>query len=75
MENHGNVIIKYKELNDRLKPYGLVIHCWGSIAIGMMDKHDYYFANNLDSIQEAEQWVEGFIFGMEKFNFYNASEE
>ena len=63
IKKHGEVIIKFNDLNQKLKPHGLYIHAWGRIAIGKNSELDYV-VNNLDSIEEAEQWVNGFLYGV-----------
>lgn len=62
-KKHGEVIIKYQELNLKLKPHGLFINTWGRIAISKISEPHNYLANNLDSIDEVEQWVNGFLYG------------
>lgn len=66
MENkkHGDVIIKYKELDAKLKPYGLYIVPWGRIAIAEISGSHRYLVNDIDSIEEVEKWVEGFLYGI-----------
>jgi len=65
IKRHGNVIIKFKELNSKLKAHGLFIQPWGRIAIAKIsDPYNNYLANNLDSIEEVEQWVDGFLYGI-----------
>jgi hypothetical protein len=65
LKNHGEVIIKYQELNSKLKAHGLFINTWGRIAIAKISEpHNHYLANNLDSIEEVEQWVNGFLYGV-----------
>lgn len=64
-KNHGEVIIKFEELNAKLKTFGLKIHPWGRIAIVKIEEpYNNWIANNLDSIQEVEQWVDGFLYGI-----------
>jgi len=64
-KKHGDVITKFNELNIKLKPHGLFIKPWGRLAIAKIsDPHSNWLANNLDSIEEVEQWVEGFIYGI-----------
>ena len=65
IKKHGEVIIKFNELNSKLKPHGLMIKTWGRIAIAkILDPHNNYLANNIDSIDEVEQWVNGFLYGV-----------
>ena len=65
IKKHGEVIIKFNELNSKLKPHGLMITTWGRIAIAKIsDPHNNYLANNIDSIEEVEQWVNGFLYGL-----------
>lgn len=33
MKKHGDVIIKFNELNSKLMPHGLFIYTWGKMAI------------------------------------------
>lgn len=62
-KNHGHVMLKFNELNRKLTPYGLFVKAWGSLAIAEIENpHSGYIANNLDSIEEVAQWVEGFIY-------------
>ena len=64
-KNHGEVIIKFDELNSKLKPHGLKIHCWGRIAVVKIeDPYNNWISNNIDSIEEVEQWVNGFLYGI-----------
>ncbi len=63
LKKHGNVIIKFNELNSKLRPHGLMIHAWGRIAIvKISNPYQCYLANNIDSIEEVEQWVDGFLY-------------
>jgi hypothetical protein len=64
IKKHSNVIEKYKELNSLLKPHGLFIHCWGRIAIAKIDDpYNNWLLNNIDSIEEIDAWVKGFLYG------------
>lgn len=64
-KKHGNVIVKFNELNDKLKPHGLFINAWGRLAIAKLERpHTDWVSNNIDSIEEIEQWVEGFLYGL-----------
>ena len=48
---HGDVINKYFELNKKLEKHGLMVKCWGRIAIAKISEpHNNYLANNLDTI-------------------------
>jgi hypothetical protein len=65
IKKHGEVIIKYQELNSKLKAHGLFINTWESMAIAKISEpHNHFLANDLDSIEEVEQWVNGFLYGL-----------
>ena len=65
IKKHGEVIIKFKELNSKLKEHGLFINTWGRIAIAKISEpNNNYLENNIDSIEEVEKWVSGFLYGV-----------
>lgn len=62
-KKHGQVVQKYLNINKILMSYGLSIHISnGNLAIARPSK---YIVNDLDSIEEVKQWVNGFIYAME----------
>lgn len=63
IKKHGEVIQKYNDLNERLKPFGLEIYAWGRLAVRKIDKpHDGYFINNVDDIDVIAGFVDGLEF-------------
>jgi hypothetical protein len=49
----------------QIKAHGLFINPYGRIAIAKtLEPHSHFLANNLDSIEEVEQWVNGFLYGL-----------
>ncbi len=58
----GDVIIKYNNLNKRLKKFGMKVEPWGYLAVCLeSNSHSGYIINNVDDINV----IEGFVKGLE----------
>ena len=61
-KQHGNVIIKFNDLNKRLSKFNMHIKPWGRLAVCLdEDPHSGYILNNIDDIDV----IEGFVNGLE----------
>jgi hypothetical protein len=58
---HGEIITKSYQLKTLLKFFKLELWCWGRIGIKDINNHMKCIANNMETIYEAEQWVNGYI--------------
>ncbi len=63
-KNDGSILIKYTDLNNRLKKFGMHISAWGYIAVALDSDpygHKGYALNNVKDIDV----IEGFVSGLE----------